>query len=240
MTRLFVSDVHLDAGTPEAVEQFLAFLRTHAADAQALYILGDLFETWVGDDDPDPTKARVCEALQALTGKGVGCFVLHGNRDFLIGRDFCRRTGSRLLADPVVADLDGERVLLTHGDALCTDDHSYQELRSTVRTRDWQRRFLALPVADRELIANQARAGSKEHTSRTIPNIMDVNLDAVSTAYRATRVRRIIHGHTHRPGVHDTSIEGEPAQRIVLGAWYEQGSYIQYENGRYELRELPR
>jgi UDP-2,3-diacylglucosamine hydrolase len=240
MSRLFVSDVHLDAAAPEAVEQFLDFLRTHAADADALYILGDLFEVWIGDDDPDPTKTRVCEGLRALTAKGIGCFVLHGNRDFLIGRDFCRRTGSRLLADPVVADLDGERVLLTHGDALCTDDHSYQELRSTVRTPGWQRRFLALPVADRELIANQARAGSKEHTSRTIPNIMDVNQDAVSTAYRATRVRRIIHGHTHRPGVHDTAIEGEPAQRMVLGAWYEQGSYIRYENGRYELRELPR
>jgi UDP-2,3-diacylglucosamine hydrolase len=240
MTRLFVSDLHLDAAAPEAVEQFLDFLRTQAADAEALYILGDLFEAWVGDDDPDPTKARVCEGLRALTANGVGCFVLHGNRDFLIGRDFCRTTGSRLLADPVVADLDGERVLLTHGDALCTDDHSYQELRSTVRTPEWQRRFLALPLADRALIANQARAGSKEHTSRVIPNIMDVNQDAVSTAYRATRVRRIIHGHTHRPGVHDTAIEGEPAQRMVLGAWYEQGSYISYENGHYELRELPR
>jgi len=240
MTRLFVSDVHLDAAAPEAVEQFLEFLRTHAAQSQALYILGDLFEVWVGDDDPDPTKARVCEGLHALTATGVGCFVLHGNRDFLIGRDFCRRTGSRLLADPVVADLDGERVLLTHGDALCTDDHSYQELRSTVRTPEWQHRFLALPLADRELIANQARAGSKEHTSRTIPDIMDVNQDAVSTAYRATKVRRIIHGHTHRPAVHDTAIEGEPAQRMVLGAWYEQGSYIRYENSRYELRELPR
>jgi UDP-2,3-diacylglucosamine hydrolase len=240
MTRLFVSDLHLDAAAPEAVDQFLDFLRTDVADAEALYILGDLFEVWVGDDDPDPTKARVCEGLRALTATGVGCFVLHGNRDFLIGRDFCRRTGSRLLADPVVADLDGERVLLTHGDALCTDDHSYQELRSTVRTPEWQRRFLALPLADRELIANQARAGSKEHISRTIPNIMDVNQDAVSTAYRATKVRRIIHGHTHRPGVHDTAIEGEAAQRLVLGAWYEQGSYIRYENGRYDLRELPR
>ena len=240
MTRLFVSDVHLDAAAPDAVEQFLDFLRTHAADSEALYILGDLFEAWVGDDDPDPTKARVCDGLRALTSAGVGCFVLHGNRDFLIGRDFCHRTGSRLLADPVVADLDGERVLLTHGDALCTDDHSYQELRSTVRTPEWQRRFLALPLADRELIANQARAGSKEHISRTIPNIMDVNQDAVSTAYRATKVRRIIHGHTHRPAVHDTAIEGEPAQRMVLGAWYEQGSYIRYQNGRYELRELPR
>jgi UDP-2,3-diacylglucosamine hydrolase len=240
MARLFVSDVHLDAAAPEAVEQFLDFLRTHAADAEALYILGDLFEVWVGDDDPDPAKARVCEGLRALTSRGVACFVLHGNRDFLIGRDFCNRTGSRLLADPVVADLDGERVLLTHGDALCTDDYSYQELRSTVRTPDWQRKFLALPLSDRELLANQARAGSKEHTSRTVPIIMDVNEDAVSTAYRAARVRRIIHGHTHRPGVHDTSIEGEPAQRLVLGAWYEQGSYIEYDKGRYELRTLPR
>ena len=240
MSRLFVSDVHLDAGAPEATEQFLEFLRTHAADAEALYILGDLFEAWVGDDDPDPAKACICDGLRALTEHGVGCFVLHGNRDFLIGRDFCQKTGSRLLADPVVADLDGERVLLTHGDALCTDDHSYQELRSTVRTPEWQRRFLALPLADRALLANQARAGSKEHTARAIPNIMDVNEDAVSTAYRATRVRRIIHGHTHRPGIHDTAIEGEPAQRLVLGAWYEQGSYIQYENGRYELRNLAR
>jgi UDP-2,3-diacylglucosamine hydrolase len=240
MTRLFVSDLHLEAGSPEAVEQFLEFLRTHAADAEALYILGDLFEVWVGDDDPDPAKLRVCEGLRALTTRGVGCFILHGNRDFLLGRDFCRRTGGRLLADPVVLDLDGERVLLTHGDALCTDDHSYQELRSTVRTPEWQRRFLALPVADRELIANQARAGSKDHISKTVPNIMDVNADAVSTAYRATRVRRIIHGHTHRPGIHETSIEGEPAQRMVLGAWYEQGSYIQYDKGRFALLSLPR
>jgi len=239
MSRLFVSDLHLDEGAPEAIEQFLDFLKTHAADAEALYILGDLFESWVGDDDPDPAKARVCDGLRELTSTGVGCFVLHGNRDFLIGRDFCRRTGGRLLADPVVADLDGERVLLTHGDALCTDDHSYQELRSTVRTPDWQRRFLSLPLADRELLANQARAGSKDHIARATPNIMDVNEDAVSTAYRATRVRRIIHGHTHRPGIHETQIEGESAQRLVLGAWYEQGSYIAYENGRYELCYLP-
>jgi UDP-2,3-diacylglucosamine hydrolase len=240
MSRLFVSDVHLDSGTPAATEQFLEFLRAVAASAEALYILGDLFETWVGDDDPDPAKARVCAGIRALTAGGVGCFILHGNRDFLIGRDFCRNTGSRLLADPIVADIDGERVLLTHGDALCTDDHSYQELRSAVRTPSWQRRFLALDLAERELLANQARAGSKEHMAKAIPTIMDVNQDAVSTAYRATRVRRIIHGHTHRPGVHDTTIEGEPAQRLVLGAWYEQGSYIHYDKGRYELRSLPR
>ncbi len=240
MSRLFVSDVHLDAGAPEAVEQFLEFLRTHAANAEALYILGDLFETWVGDDETEVQKSAVCQGLRATTAAGVACFILHGNRDFLLGRGFCDRTGCRLLPDPVIAEFDGERVLLTHGDGLCTDDHPYQELRSIVRTAPWQRRFLALPLADRELLANQARAGSRQHTSRTIPKIMDVNPEAVASAYRVTGVRRIIHGHTHRPGIHDTTIDGARAQRIVLGAWYEQGSYLVYENERYELRELPR
>jgi UDP-2,3-diacylglucosamine hydrolase len=240
VSRLFVSDVHLDAGSPEAVEQFLDFLRTHAVGAEALYILGDLFETWVGDDETATEKTTVRQALRALTASGVACFLLHGNRDFLLGRGFCEHTGCRLLPDPVIAEFDGERVLLTHGDGLCTDDHSYQELRSIVRTAPWQRRFLALPLADREMLANQARAGSRQHTARTIPKIMDVNPNAVAAAYRATGVRRIIHGHTHRPGIHDTTVEGAQAQRIVLGAWYEQGSYLVYENERYELRELPR
>ena len=218
MSRLFVSDVHLDSSTPEAVEQFLAFLRTHTGGAEALYILGDLFEVWVGDDETDPVKKHVCDALRALTANGVACFVLHGNRDFLLGRGFCENTGCRLLPDPVIAEFDGERVLLTHGDALCTDDHSYQELRSVVRTAPWQRRFLSLPLADRELLANQARAGSRQHTARTIPQIMDVNPQAVAKAYAVTGVRRIIHGHTHRPGIHDTTVSGVPAQRIVLGS----------------------
>jgi UDP-2,3-diacylglucosamine hydrolase len=240
MSRLFVSDVHLDASAPAAIEQFLSFLDTHAANAEALYILGDLFEVWIGDDEGDAEKKGVAAALRALTTRGVACFVLHGNRDFLLGRGFCDATGCRLLPDPVVAEFDGERVLLTHGDALCVDDHSYQELRSVVRTAPWQRRFLALPLSDRELLANQARAGSRQHTSRTIPKIMDVNSDAVAQAFRVAGVRRMIHGHTHRPGIHDTVIDGTPAQRIVLGAWYEQGSYLVYERGNYELRELAR
>jgi len=240
MARLFVSDLHLDAAEPAAVEQFLSFLKTHAAAAEALYILGDLFEVWIGDDDPDPVKAAVCAAMRDFTSSGVACFVIHGNRDFLLGRDFAQRTGARLLPDPVVAEFEGERVLLTHGDTLCVDDVSYQELRTVVRNPGWQRRFLALPVADRELLATQARAGSKAHTSRTIPVVMDVNAEAVNAAFHAAQVRRIIHGHTHRPAVHDLVLDGEPAQRIVLGAWYEQGSYLFAENGRYELRELPR
>ena len=240
MARLFVSDVHLDAAAPQATDQFVDFLSAEAAAAEALYILGDLFEAWVGDDDEEPANERVCHALRTLTGRGVACFALHGNRDFLLGPGFCERSGCRLLTDPVIAQLDGERVLLTHGDALCTDDHPYQELRSIVREPAWQQRFLALPRAHRELLADEARAGSRRHTARTVPRIMDVNAAAVTAALRAAQVRRMIHGHTHRPGVHDLEVDGEPAQRIVLGAWYEQGSYLRFTQGKYELRELPR
>jgi UDP-2,3-diacylglucosamine hydrolase len=240
LARLFASDLHLDSSAPEAIEQFLTFLREQASHAEALYVLGDLFEAWVGDDDSQEDKRRVCEALRQLTSSGVPCFYLHGNRDFLLGGEFCARTGGTLLPDPVIAELDGERVLLTHGDALCVDDHAYQELRTIVRNPEWQRRFLNLPLAERELLAGQARKGSRAHTSRTVTYVMDVNDKAVEAAYRATHTRRIIHGHTHRPGVHDTIVDGQPAQRIVLGAWYEQGSYLFYERGCYELRELPR
>ena len=240
MARLFVSDVHLDASAPEATEQFLAFLAAEAAGVQALYILGDLFEVWVGDDDADPHKERVCRALRGVSERGVACFAMHGNRDFLLAAGFSERSGCRLLTDPLVVQLDGERVLLTHGDALCTDDHAYQELRSIVRDAAWQRRFLALPRAHREQLADEVRAGSRRHISRTVPYIMDVNSAAVAAAFRAGAARRMIHGHTHRPAVHDLELDGGPAQRIVLGAWYEQGSYLSYEAGRYELRELPR
>jgi UDP-2,3-diacylglucosamine hydrolase len=240
MTRLFVSDLHLDAGAPEAVAQFLDFLDRHASSAESLYILGDLFESWIGDDDPDSAKLRVCAGLRALSGTGVACYVLHGNRDFLLGSQFCRATGVRLLPDPIVADFDGERVLLTHGDSLCTDDHAYQELRSAVRAPEWQRRFLALPLADRELLSNQARAGSRQHLSRTPYHIQDVNTDAVRAAFAATSVSRIVHGHTHRPAIHDSNIDNRPVQRIVLGAWYEQGSYLEHHGGQFELKTLPR
>lgn len=241
---LFVSDVHLDPAAPEAQRQFLDFLRTHAAGStvrtHALYILGDLFESWVGDDDVGSDRAEVLAALRALTQRGIACFLLHGNRDFLIGRDFCRQTGCQLLPDPVIAEIAGERVLLTHGDALCTDDHSYQELRTIVRASVWQSRFLRLPLSDRQLLADGVRAGSRAHTARTVPKIMDVNPAAVTAAFEASGVRRIIHGHTHRPAIHDALVGGHPVQRIVLGAWYEQGSYLECDTGRYELRTLPR
>ncbi|MBS0365265.1 MAG: UDP-2,3-diacylglucosamine diphosphatase [Proteobacteria bacterium] len=237
---LFVSDVHLDPAAPQIAAQFLQFLETTAGGAQALYILGDLFEAWVGDDDRGAGKEQVCQALRSLGRRGVACFALHGNRDFLLGAGFSERSGCRLLPDPVVAQLDGEAVLLTHGDALCTDDHAYQELRSIVRDPAWQRRFLSLPLTHRERLADEARAGSRRHTARAIPTIMDVNPAAVTAAFRATGVRRMIHGHTHRPALHQLSVADAPAERLVLGAWYEQGSYISCEAGRYRMHQLPR
>jgi UDP-2,3-diacylglucosamine hydrolase len=237
VTELFVSDLHLDGQSVAANERFLTFLAQEALQARVLYIMGDLFEAWIGDDDPDPTKARICDGLRQLTDRGVGCFVLHGNRDFLLGEGFAARTGCRLLPDPVIATFDAERVLLTHGDALCVDDHPYQELRTTVRAPVWQKRFLKLTLPSRELLAGQARRGSQAHTSRTIPYVMDVNEAAVAAVWR-TGVSRIIHGHTHRPGIHPGVCDGRPVERIVLGAWYEQGSYLRRDGGRYELRAL--
>ena len=239
MTHLFVSDVHLDARAPEASAQFIAFLKDEARTAEALYILGDLFEAWVGDDDAASVNQEVCAALKQLAAH-TACFAMHGNRDFLLGPGFCERSGCRLLPDPVIVQLDEEPVLLTHGDALCIDDHPYQELRSIVRDRAWQRRFLGLPRAHREVLADEVRAGSRRHTARTVPTIMDVNALAVGRAFRAARVHRMIHGHTHRPGRHDLEVDGEHRQRIVLGAWYDEGSYLRYEAGRYRLCELPR
>ena len=171
MAELFVSDLHLDAQSAAANERFLTFLTQEAVQARVLYILGDLFEAWIGDDDPDPVKGHICDGLRQLTDRGVPCFVLHGNRDFLLGEQFAARTGCRLLPDPVIATFDEERVLLTHGDALCVDDHPYQELRTTVRAPVWQKRFLKLTLASRDMLAGQARRGSQAHTSRTIPYV---------------------------------------------------------------------
>ncbi len=240
MLTLFVSDLHLDAALPAAVSQFEEFLRGPARGADALYILGDLFESWVGDDDDDPASEQVCAALRALGASGVACYACHGNRDFLLAAGFERRSGCRVITDPTIVDLYGERVLLTHGDALCTADHAYQRLRSVVRTASWQRRFLRLPLATRKQLADAARQGSRAHTGMVAPEIMDASESAVAAVLRETGLRTLIHGHTHRPGVHEFALEGAAARRYVLGAWYEQGSYLRCAPGRYELVTLPR
>jgi UDP-2,3-diacylglucosamine hydrolase len=234
---LFASDLHLDSEAPWAIDAFLAFLDGPARAAEALYLLGDLFEVWVGDDDDNPDNVRACAGLARLTAAGVPVYALHGNRDFLLGEVFTLRTGVKLLPDPVMVDLYGMPTLLSHGDVFCTEDFSYQELRSIVRRPGWQRRFLSLPLEARRELASAARAGSKAHTQRTVPTIMDVNPDAVTRAMRATGARRLIHGHTHRPAVHPFVVEGVTAERVVLAPWYEAASCLSVDaNG---VREVP-
>jgi len=237
---LFVSDVHLDAASPEIARQFHAFLAGEARSAAALYILGDLFEAWIGDDDPDPAARSTVAALRALVDAGVPCFVMHGNRDFLIGERFCRETGATLLEDGAVVEVNGERVLLMHGDALCTDDVSYQRLRRIVRNPIVRWVLRRMTLEQRRALARKMRAGSREHVGTTAPEIMDVNAAAVAQALRAAGVRTLVHGHTHRPAVHELEIDGMPSRRIVLGDWYAQGSVLEWSRDSFSLRALPR
>ncbi len=240
MAALFVSDLHIDAGCGEITSQFCAFLAGEARAAEALYILGDLFESWVGDDDADAAQNQVIDGLRGLTDRGVPCFVMHGNRDFLLGEAFCARSGAQLLADPVILTLYGERVLVMHGDALCTDDRAYQRLRATVRDAQWQRRFLGLSRQSRRALAGAARAGSQAHTAAMSRAITDVNADSVALALRGGGTAMLLHGHTHRPGIHALTVDGRPCTRIVLGDWYAQGSVLRWDDSGPELRFLPR
>jgi UDP-2,3-diacylglucosamine hydrolase len=240
LSTLFISDLHLDASEPAAGAQFMQFLEQRAANADALYILGDLFETWIGDDDDEPYRNRICRALAGLSAWGVPCYVMHGNRDFLFQRGFEARTGTHLIDDPIIIELYGEQVLLTHGDALCTADRPYQRLRGLVRNPRWQQRFLKLPLALRRALAERARRGSRRHTQSTAYEIMDVEPSAVSAAMRACGVRTLIHGHTHRPAVHEFELDGCAARRIVLGAWHAAGSCLEWSAQGFQLQALPR
>jgi UDP-2,3-diacylglucosamine hydrolase len=237
---LFISDLHIDASSPAITEQFLTFLDTEAKHADALYILGDLFESWVGDDAADAAQAAAIAGLYSLTSHGVQCFVMHGNRDFLLAKRFCRMSGAELLPDPLIVTLYGEPVLVMHGDALCTDDRAYQILRATVRDADWQRQFLALSVASRRALADAARVGSQAHTAAVEYAITDVNAGSVATALRRAGTATLLHGHTHRPGIHSLEVDGRPCRRIVLGDWYDQGSLLRWDQKGPELVSLSR
>ncbi len=240
MTTLFISDLHLEADRPEIGEQFLAFLDTEAAGADSLYILGDLFEYWIGDDDPDPYYSTMKEALAGLTGRGVPVYFMHGNRDFMIGESFAAETGVRLLPDPTTVNLYGMPVLLSHGDALCTGDVKYQEVRRVTRSPAWQAAMLARSVEERRAIARQARLDSMAHGGSIDLAISDVTQEAVEAMLRREGVRTLLHGHTHRPAVHEFQLDGEPATRIVLGDWYEQGSVVRWDEAGPRLCALAR
>jgi len=239
MATLFISDLHLDAERPHITRLFGEFIDTQAREADALYILGDLFEAWIGDDDPSETGTFVARKLKALSDAGVPVAFIRGNRDFLLAQDYAQRAGMTLLPDPAVVLLHGTPTLLMHGDLLCTDDHAYQQFRAQTRDPQWQARFLAQPVAMRLAFAQQARAASKAHQTSlqaqgTMESITDVSPATVDATYARYGVDRIIHGHTHRPAVHADASR----TRVVLGDWYEQGSVLRVDAGGVRLAAL--
>ncbi|MCC5860094.1 MAG: UDP-2,3-diacylglucosamine diphosphatase [Ectothiorhodospiraceae bacterium] len=238
---LFISDLHLDASRPEIVQLFLQFLQQRATQAEALYILGDFFEAWIGDDAVTPDHP-VIAALKAFSTTGVPLYVMRGNRDFLLGEQFEQMTGARLLPDPTVITLGDERVLLMHGDSLCTDDTEYQQFRAMVHDPQWQQMFLAKSIEERMEMARRARQESTARNSQlmdTQESIMDVNQGAVEQIMLEHDVQRLIHGHTHRPKVHTFTLKEKRATRIVLGDWYDQGSVLEYRDGAYDLQDIP-
>jgi len=236
----FVSDLHLTPERPAASAAFFSFLREVAAQADALYILGDLFEYWAGDDDlVDPFNAEVATALNACAARGVPVHLLHGNRDFLLHDAFARASGVRLMADPTVIDLYGTRTLLMHGDLLCTDDRRYQSFRRIVRNRLVQRVALMLPLSRRRALVGGARRMSQREIQVKAMDIMDVNTEAVMQALRDHGCSRLIHGHTHRPARHEHVVDGGLCERWVLADWYQRGQYLRVGPQGCESVALP-
>lgn len=239
MATLFIADLHLQTEEPAITAGFLHFLRGEAKTADALYILGDLFEAWIGDDDPDPLHREMAAAIKSLVDAGVPCFFIHGNRDFLLGKRYARESGMRLLKEEEVLDLYGRKVLIMHGDMLCTDDTGYQAFRAKVHTPWIQKLFLALPLFIRRRIAAKMRAGSKAANSSKSMTIMDVNPQAVVNVMEKHQVQWLIHGHTHRPDVHTLIANGTTAHRVVLGAWHSEGSMVKVTPEGVELIAFP-
>jgi UDP-2,3-diacylglucosamine hydrolase len=240
MTTLFISDLHLELAQPAIGEQFLDFLGDEALEAETLYILGDLFEVWLGDDDPNPYYADMKGALRNLVDADIPVRFMHGNRDFMIGQDFADETGISLLRDPEIVDLYGRNVLLCHGDSLCTDDTHYQQVRAMTRNPDWQAMMLTKSIEERIAFAIQARQDSVARGESISDEIMDVNQEAVEASLREHGVDMMLHGHTHRPAVHEFQLDGKAATRIVLGDWYEQGSVVRWDENGPRLEALQR
>jgi UDP-2,3-diacylglucosamine hydrolase len=231
MHSIFVSDLHLAPERPQINQVFFAFTRATAPQADALYILGDLFEYWVGDDDlGDPFNAAIADALRELSGTGTALYFMHGNRDVLAGPAFVARCGARLLADPTLLDLYGTRTLVMHGDTLCTDDIEYQTFRAYAHDPGNQRRFLSQPLAERRKQMLGMRTESEKSKQGKSAEIMDVAPAAVARVLREHGYPRLIHGHTHRPARHVHTVDGRRCERWVLNDWYEHGGYLRCDS----------
>jgi len=227
---LFISDLHLAPERPDIIQLFIEFLNNQAAHAESLYILGDLVEYWLGDDDKAEGLNAVFDCMKQLAENGLKIYLMHGNRDFLMGEQLAQRAGCTLINDPYIAEFNNIPVLLMHGDTLCTDDIRYQELRLMLRNPAWQKDFLSKPLAEREQMAIALRKQSKEETQSKAADIMDVNNAAVNQAFSDHQVSLLIHGHTHRPAIHELTVNNKPIKRIVLGDWYSQGSVLEFND----------
>ncbi len=239
MTTLFIADLHLDPSRPQITALFENYLASdEVRHADALYILGDLVEAWIGDDDDAELPQRIATAIRAVRDAGVPVYFMVGNRDFLLGEAFAERAGMTLLDDGSVHEIQNRSTLLMHGDVLCTDDVAYQAVRQQVRTPQWKAQILSMPLEARRAFAAKAREDSRAHTGATQESIMDVNTDAVRQALRDAGVTRLIHGHTHRPAIHSLEFDQQPAERIVLGDWYEHGSVLTVTDESVQLHGL--
>ena len=242
MTTLFIADCHLSPQRPRIVKLFCEFLETRAQVAQQLYILGDLLDRWLGDDDPAIGVEPAFEALKKYA-RTKPVYFMPGNHDFLAGEGFSKRTRCRFVGtkpsqDAAVIDIEGHPTLLMHGDQLCTDDVAYQRYRTVVRNRMLQMLWRTMPLRWRQSFAERLVSKSKHATSAKVPTIMDVNTNTVLATMRRYRVQRLVHGHVHRPAIHDFSLDDKPAQRLVLGDWYEQGSVLEIADNQATLFQL--
>lgn len=240
MATLFISDLHLTHQRPAITDLFLAFLEEQAVSADALYILGDLFEYWIGDETIELETVRpIIDGLNRLVAGGTPVYIMRGNRDVLLGDKFENACGCRLLEDPVVIDLYGKAMLISHGDYLCTDDTEHQQFRTMVQDPEWQQRFLARDIDEREAIIRTYREISIANLAELSPEIMDVNQQAVEQALQKYGVTQMIHGHTHRPAIHKFTLDNINYRRIVLGDWYEQGSVLRCDQNGCDLQSIP-
>lgn len=239
MSTLFISDLHLDPSRPQITKAFLRFLFNQAAQAESLYILGDLFEAWIGDDDDSEFVLHIKEALQRFSQSGVPTYFLHGNRDFLVGEQFAEDTGITLLEETTVVDLYDEKVLLAHGDTLCTRDVEYLEFRSMVRSQAWQAQVLSQPLAVRRQMAADLRNKTQSMTAMKADDIMDVTPSEVVAIMQTEGVKKLIHGHTHRPNRHQVTLDSGLGERVVLGDWCEKGWYLNVEPDHWSLVNFP-
>lgn len=235
MRTLFISDLHLHETRPQLTRAFFHFLHTQAAGAEALYILGDFFDAWIGDDDDNALNTDVAHELKQLSDSGTQIFLMHGNRDFLLGEVFAQKAGAQLIAEGTVVNLYNTPTLLLHGDDLCIDDVDYITFRKQVRSPQWQQHILAQPLAARRALAAQLREKSQAMNSLKAEDIMDVSQTEVIRVMQAANVQRLIHGHTHRPARHELQINGQAAERIVLGDWHDQAWAIVADKDSLEL-----